>query len=140
MTAITFAGKYFSDALLLKSHDIDDDDQRYEHRAVTSDVETDAISSDCSQGMKMPIATLPPGQSRPRLRELEGVSIPSFNICVALESTNMQTSEVVTVGAVINEVWVTGTDSTELSCLPEFAERYRILGIAIVAPPPKIYY
>ena len=81
MTAITFAGKYFSDALLLKSHDIDDDDQRYEHRAVTSDVETDAISSDCSQGMKMPIATLPPGQSRPRLQELEGVSIPSFNIC-----------------------------------------------------------
>jgi hypothetical protein len=41
--------------------------QRYEHRTITSDVETDAtsdISSDCSQGMKMPTATLPPGQSR----------------------------------------------------------------------------
>jgi len=41
--------------------------QRYEHRAITSDAETDATSDilrDCSQGMKMPTATLPPGQSR----------------------------------------------------------------------------
>lgn len=40
--------------------------QRYERRAITSGVETDAtldISSNCIQGMKMPTATLPPGQS-----------------------------------------------------------------------------
>jgi hypothetical protein len=84
-----------------------------------------------------------------RLRELEGVSISRHFIQLLRCSRAHTYADVrscgdggtIGRGQVINEVWMTGTDSTELSCLLESAEFVRNViadsaGIIIEGPMP----
>lgn len=87
--------------------------------------------------------------ARPRLRELKGVSIPRHSIQLlrypqAHEYAGVRSRNgggITGRERTVDEVWVTGTDSTELTCLPESAEFVRNViadsaGITIKGPMP----